>query len=190
MFRDFAAVQNLSNGPVSRTVHRRGLRAHGKFYDLHMRSRTEVADESSFSSDYCFHLGQELASLDFSIFQDFVLALFNGISNPEVVGADEVVEEGRIFMVADSADLRLFEVLRNTLLSVVLNNYMSKFFVLRFIRFIIIQFSSMSYLFCDHLFHLLRAFGDNQSISVVHQSWPNGYSLSILDATIWSLHFH
>ena len=127
MYLDFAAVQRLSNGPSSRTAHRRGLRIHGKFYDVHMRSKTDVAEESSFTPEYCYHLGMELAGLDFSIFQDFILALFNGISNPDIVGEDGIVEDGRIFMATESSDLRLFEVLRNTLLSVILNNYMSEY---------------------------------------------------------------
>ena len=126
MFLDFAAVQSLSSGPASRTSHRRGLRIGGKFYDVHFRSRTDLTDGSSFTPEYCHLLGQELASLDFSIFQDFILALFNAVTNSEVVGDDDVVADGRIFMAFESADLRLFEVLRNTLLCVVLNNLMSK----------------------------------------------------------------
>ena len=130
MWKDFAAVQTLNNCPISRTAHRRGLRIGGKFHDIHFRLKVEPVDGSAFSLDYCHSLGHELASLDFSVIQDFVHALFNALVNPEVVGDDVLRDDERIFFVADSSDLRLFEVLRNTLFSVVLNNFMSKYLTL------------------------------------------------------------
>ena len=131
MFRDFQAVQGLANGPHYRTAQRRGLRIEGKFYDLHFRLQPGTVETGGFMSDYTYSLGQELASLDFVVMQDFVVALFRALSNLDVVGDPaNVVESGSIFFASESTDHSLFQALRNTIMSVILNNYMSKFLTL------------------------------------------------------------
>ena len=131
MYKDFDAVRQLAHDVRGYTIHRRGLMGlGGRFVDLHVRVPTELTETKMFTPEYCQELGRELSGLDAKLFQDYVLALFDTVSDGGIVGAGGVVEDGQVFFAIPSIDLALFAVLRSTLFSVVTGNYMSKLYSL------------------------------------------------------------
>ena len=72
-------------------------------------------------------MGEELSGLDGKLFQDYLAVLRNSVTEATVVGVGNIVRENQVYMAVPAEDGRLFEILRNTLLSVVINNFMSKF---------------------------------------------------------------
>ena len=83
----------------------------------------------TFAPHYCQLLGEELSALDGQLFLSYLSVLFNSVTEVTVVGAGNVVRENQIYLVNPEDDSRLFETLRNTLLSVVIGNFMSEFFI-------------------------------------------------------------
>ena len=132
MYKDFAAIHRLNGDIKGRSIHRRGLNSpSGKFTDLHIRMPTRLLQSDDvFSPIYCQQLGEELSGLDGQLFQSYLSVLYSSVSEGTVVGAANVVRDNQIYLVTPEEDGRLFELLRNTIFSVVINNFMSKFFPL------------------------------------------------------------
>ena len=167
MFKDFAAVHRLSTEIKGKSIHRRGMNsATGRFTDLHIRVPTKLLRDDIFTPHYCQLLGEELSNLDGQLFQGYLSTLFKSTAEATVVGVGNVVRENQVYLVTPEDDGRLFEVLRNTLFSVVLNNFMSKF-CLSFTLFIFIV------KYCDHvlIFHF--------QLQIIVHSW-------VWKASMWS----
>ena len=129
MFRDFEAIQRLTQQIQGRTLHRRGLSGlGGRFCDIHVRCPDILYGTEKFPAEYCQLLGSELSSLDVKLYQDYILTLFNTVENADVVGAGNAVAPGQIFLAVPSIDDRLFTVLKTEMLSVIYGNLMSEFF--------------------------------------------------------------
>ena len=129
MFVDFEAVQRLSRDVRGTTLHRRGLTGFGgRFVDLHVRLPSHLHGSETFTPDYCLQLGVELSNMDVQLYRDFILALFNAVRDEEIMGPGTTVRDNQIFLAEPSDDARLFSVLRGSLLSVVVNNFMSEYF--------------------------------------------------------------
>ena len=127
MYVDLEAVQHLNLSIQGRTVHRRGIRGlGGRFCDLHLRVSEAMFGTEKFPPHYCQQLGSELALLDAKVFQDYLLTLFNSVTDVSIVGTGNVVAPEQIFLAMPSTDGRLFTVLRSSLLSVITGNYMCK----------------------------------------------------------------
>ena len=117
----------LSNDIRGRSIHRRGITGiGGRFFDFHARVPTKLVETHSFNPSYCQALGCEFSNLDPKIFQDYLVTLFDAVGDDDVVGSNHVIRDSRIFLATPDQDTRLFDVLRNTLLSVCIGNYMSK----------------------------------------------------------------
>ena len=127
MYRDFDAVKRLTDDIRGKSIHRRGIcNKNGRFFDLHCRLSTQLMAGDIFVPQYCQQLGQELSGLDMKPFQEYLSLLLKSVAEPAVVGAGQVARDNQIFLVTPADDLRLFDVLRNTILTSILNNYMSK----------------------------------------------------------------
>ena len=128
MYKDYAAIHRLSGELKGRSIHRRGLSGpNGIFTDVHVRVATKLIQGDLFTPTYCQLLGEELSGLDGKLFQDYLSVLRNSVTEATVVGVGNIVRENQVYMAVPDEDGRLFEVLRNTLLSVVINNFMSEF---------------------------------------------------------------
>ena len=135
MYKDYAAIHRLSGDLKGRSIHRRGLSGpNGIFTDVHVRVPTKLIQGDLFIPSYCQLLGEELSGLDGKLFQDYLAVLRNSVLEATVVGVGNIVRENQVYMAVPAEDGRLFEILRNTLLSVVINNFMSKFSFLWIIR--------------------------------------------------------
>ena len=138
MYKDYAAIHHLSGEIRGRSIHRRGLSGpNGRFTDLHVRVPTKLIQGELFSPQYCQMLGEELSGLDVKLYQSYLTTLYGSVGEPTIVGAGNTVRENQIYLATPDEDGRLFEVLRNTLLSVVINNYMSKFMLIHHKLFMI-----------------------------------------------------
>ena len=113
------AARALNHSFAGCSVHRRGSHARGMFLDSHVRIRDAVINEGNMCPLYLHSLGQELASLDREIFDEFV--------NKCIGEIDRVAPQGRSFgtcpmlLNGDNCPAVFRQVRETTLFSVVRN---------------------------------------------------------------------
>ena len=122
--RGRAAAEVANNELVATTVHRRGVRKGGKFYDIHLRMSDRVVAEGDVPLEYINGLGMELAGLDRAVYEEVLEILETTLSRDGVPMGDEPV------LMTDSSNPGGFARVRTSILYAMMRTYMGKLTVL------------------------------------------------------------